>query len=62
MKKVTVQIYKELQSEQSWKRLLSFLDDVVKPKHQGTTPADKAKTEKHKFVDEEPMNEPPLLW
>ena len=34
------------------KCLLLFLDDVVKSKHQRTTPADKAKAEKHKYVDE----------
>ena len=32
------------------KRLLSFVDDVVKSKHQGTSPADKAKAEICKYV------------
>ena len=44
------------------KRLLSFLDDIVLPKHQGTTPTDKVKVEIHKYVDEEPVAEPSLLW
>jgi len=44
------------------KRLLSFVDDIVKSKHQGTSPADKAKFEVRKYVDEEPEAEPPLVW
>ena len=44
------------------KRLLSFVDDIVKSKHRGTSPAEKAKAEIHKYVDEEPEAESPLVW
>ena len=44
------------------KRLLCFVDDIIKSKNQMVTPAEKTTAELRKCIDEETSCELPLYW
>ena len=51
--------YKKSRGE---KQLLKLISDVIHPSSQDQSPTEKAKVEARRYMDEEPVDEHPLLW